>query len=133
MCCISKWSNVCSMCQCIYLVGFHLRIIFLQMHEDNGVKFYFERGIKEFVGSDGKVTEAVLSDDTRLPADLCIMGVGKGNNSLKKRLFSSINATNISNIGIFIGVVPATDFIKGSGVEMTDRGFIPVNKVSSQK
>lgn len=133
MCCISKWSYVCSMCHCIYLVGFHLRIIFLQMHEDNGVKFYFERGIKEFVGSDGKVTEAVLSDDTRLPADLCIMGVGKGNNSLKKRLFSSINATNISNIGIFIGVVPATDFIKGSGVEMTDRGFIPVNKVSSQK
>lgn len=54
------------------------------MHEDNGVKFYFERGIKEFVGSDGKVTEAVLSDDTRLPADLCIMGVGKGNNSFYK-------------------------------------------------
>lgn len=48
------------------------------MHEDNGVKFYFERGIKEFVGSDGKVTEAVLSDDTRLPADVCVMGVGKG-------------------------------------------------------
>lgn len=51
------------------------------MHEDNGVKFYFERGIKEFVGSDGKVTEAVLSDDTRLPADVCVMGVGKGINN----------------------------------------------------
>lgn len=36
-------------------------------------------------------------------------------------------------MSIFIGVVPATDFIKGSGVEMTDRGFLPVNKVSPQK
>lgn len=84
MCCTYKWSYVSTMHQCIYLVGFYLRIISLQMHEDNGVKFYFERGIKEFVGSDGKVTEAVLSDDTRLPADLCIMGVGKGNNSFYK-------------------------------------------------
>eukprot|EP00105_Crassostrea_gigas_P007010 XP_011421115.1 PREDICTED: apoptosis-inducing factor 3 isoform X2 [Crassostrea gigas] len=84
------------------ILGLKLGAVLKKMHEDNGVKFYFERGIKEFVGSDGKVTEAVLSDDTRLPADLCIMGVG---------------------------VVPATDFIKGSGVEMTDRGFLPVNKM----
>lgn len=84
------------------VLGEKVGSVLQKMHEDNGVKFYFERGIKEFVGSDGKVTEAVLSDDTRLPADLCIMGVG---------------------------VVPATDFIKGSGVEMTDRGFIPVNKM----
>lgn len=84
------------------VLGEKVGSVLQKMHEDNGVKFYFERGIKEFVGSDGKVTEAVLSDDTRLPADLCIIGVG---------------------------VVPATDFIKGSGVEMTDRGFIPVNKM----
>ncbi|XP_078337500.1 apoptosis-inducing factor 3-like isoform X4 [Crassostrea virginica] len=84
------------------VLGEKVGTVLQKMHEDNGVKFYFERGIKEFVGSDGKVTEAVLSDDTRLPADVCVMGVG---------------------------VVPATDFIKGSGIEMTDRGFVPVNKM----
>lgn len=57
------------------------------MYEDNGVKFYFERGIKEFVGSDGKVTEVVFFDDIRLSVDLCIMGVGKGNNFFKKLYF----------------------------------------------
>lgn len=54
------------------------------MYEDNGVKFYFERGIKEFVGSDGKVIEVVFFDDICLLVDLCIMGVGKGNNFFKK-------------------------------------------------
>ena len=28
-----------------------------------------------------------------------------------------------------VGVAPATDFLKGSGINMTDRGFIPVNEV----
>ncbi|XP_062568726.1 apoptosis-inducing factor 3-like isoform X2 [Saccostrea cucullata] len=83
-------------------LGLKIGTLLKKMHEDNGMKFYFERGIKEFVGSDGKVTEAVLSDDTKLPADVCIMGVG---------------------------VVPATDFIKDSGIDMTNRGFIPVNKM----
>ncbi len=32
---------------------------------------------KEFVGENGKLKEVVLKDDTRLPADVCIMGVGK--------------------------------------------------------
>lgn len=47
------------------------------MHEERGVKFYLERGIKEFVGKNGDITEAVLSDGTRLPADLCVLGVGE--------------------------------------------------------
>ncbi|XP_060076047.1 apoptosis-inducing factor 3-like [Ylistrum balloti] len=71
-----------------------------QLHEDHGVKFFLERGIKEFSGKDGHVTEAVLSDETRLPADLCILGVG---------------------------VVPTTDFLKSSGLTM-NRGFLTVNK-----
>ncbi|XP_048247566.1 apoptosis-inducing factor 3-like isoform X1 [Haliotis rufescens] len=72
-----------------------------KMHEDKGVKFYFERSVKEFVGEDGKVTEAILSDGTKLEADLCVLG---------------------------IGVVPATDFLKDSGITMTTRGFITVDK-----
>ena len=47
------------------------------MHEEKGVKFHFESGIKEFVGIDGAVSEAILSTGVRLPADLCILGVGK--------------------------------------------------------
>lgn len=29
----------------------------------------------------------------------------------------------------FQGVVPATGFLKGSGIDITDRGFVTVNKV----
>lgn len=31
----------------------------------------------------------------------------------------------------FTGVVPATSFLKDSGINMTDRGFIPVNEVGT--
>lgn len=48
-----------------------------QMHEGKGVKFYFDTSVKEFKGEDGKLTEAVLADGTVLPADVCVMGVGK--------------------------------------------------------
>ncbi|XP_021366051.1 apoptosis-inducing factor 3-like isoform X1 [Mizuhopecten yessoensis] len=82
------------------VLGDKVGALLKQMHEEHGVKFYLERGIKEFSGEDGHVTEAVLSDDTRLPADLCVLGVG---------------------------VVPTTDFLKSSGLTM-NRGFIPVNE-----
>ncbi|XP_025093063.1 apoptosis-inducing factor 3-like isoform X2 [Pomacea canaliculata] len=84
-----------------HIFGEQIGFIFKQMHEDKGVKFYFERGIKEFRGEDGHVTHAVLSDDTTLAADLCVLG---------------------------IGVVPATDFLKDSSIKMTDRGFVTVDK-----
>jgi len=72
-----------------------------KMHEEKGVKFHFESGIQEFAGVDGKVTEAVLSTGVRLPADVAILGVG---------------------------VVPATDFLKDSGIKMSNRGFVSVNE-----
>ncbi|KAH9524284.1 Apoptosis-inducing factor 3 [Bulinus truncatus] len=72
-----------------------------QMHEGKGVKFYFETSVKEFNGEDGVLTEAVLANGTVLPADVCVMGVG---------------------------VVPATGFLKESGLELTPRGFVSVNK-----
>lgn len=84
------------------VLGEKVGSVLQKLHEDNGIKFYFEKGIKQFEGEDGKVTEAVLSDDTRLPADLCVLGVG---------------------------VVPATDFLKDSGIQMSDRGFISVDKL----
>ncbi|KAJ8312314.1 hypothetical protein KUTeg_009687 [Tegillarca granosa] len=84
------------------VLGEKVGSVLQKLHEDNGIKFYFEKGIKQFEGEDGKVTEAILSDDTRLPADLCVLGVG---------------------------VVPATDFLKDSGIQMSDRGFISVDKL----
>ncbi|XP_060554576.1 apoptosis-inducing factor 3-like isoform X1 [Ruditapes philippinarum] len=72
-----------------------------KMHEEKGVKFHFEAGIKEFIGQNGKLSEAVLSNGTKIPADVAILGVG---------------------------VVPATAFLKDSGIKMTDRGFVPVNE-----
>ncbi|XP_053375535.1 apoptosis-inducing factor 3-like isoform X2 [Mercenaria mercenaria] len=76
--------------------------VFKKMHEEKGIKFHFQAGIKEFMGVDGKLTEAVLSTGTKIPADIAILGVG---------------------------VVPATGFLKDSGIKMTDRGFIPVNEL----
>ncbi|XP_063396427.1 apoptosis-inducing factor 3-like isoform X1 [Mytilus trossulus] len=83
------------------VLGDKVGSVLQKLHEDQGVKFYFEKGIKEFTGNDNRATEAVLSDDTKLPCDLAILGVG---------------------------VVPATDFLKDSDITMTNRGFIPVDK-----
>ncbi len=38
---------------------------------------HFKLSVKEFAGEEGKLTEVVLTDDTRLPADLCVIGIGK--------------------------------------------------------
>lgn len=42
------------------------------------MKFHFQASIKEFIGKDGKVTEAVLSTGVKIPADVAVLGVGKG-------------------------------------------------------
>lgn len=68
---------------------------------EKGVQFHFQTSASEFVGSGGKIKEVVLQNGTKLPADLCVMGVG---------------------------VVPVTDFLKGSGINISDRGFVTVNK-----
>ncbi|XP_070204944.1 apoptosis-inducing factor 3-like isoform X2 [Littorina saxatilis] len=83
------------------VLGNQVGQVMQKLHEDKGVKFYFERGIKEFVGENGKLKQAVLSDGTVLDADICVLG---------------------------IGVVPATDFLKESGIQMTQRGFVTVDK-----
>ncbi len=51
--------------------------IAFQLHEGKGTKFIAKNSPKEFVGEDGKLKEVVLQDGTTLPADLCIMGIGK--------------------------------------------------------
>ncbi|CAG5129586.1 unnamed protein product [Candidula unifasciata] len=72
-----------------------------KLHEEKGVRFHFETSVKELTGEGGYLTQAELANGTILPADVCVMGVG---------------------------VVPATDFLKDSGLNLTSRGFVSVNK-----
>lgn len=59
--------------------------------------------MKELTGDeDGHVNGVVLTNGTTIEAELVIAG---------------------------IGVVPATDFLKGSGIELNERGFVKVDKV----
>lgn len=44
-------------------------------HEENGVRFYLEQNVKAFEG-EGAVKTVVLEDDTRLDADLVVVGIG---------------------------------------------------------
>uniref|UniRef100_A0A0B7BB79 FAD/NAD(P)-binding domain-containing protein n=1 Tax=Arion vulgaris TaxID=1028688 RepID=A0A0B7BB79_9EUPU len=74
---------------------------FRKLHEEKGVHFHFGTGTKEFIGEGGQLKEVVLSNGTTLAADVCVMGVG---------------------------VVPATDFLKDSGLSLTSRGFVTVDK-----
>ena len=48
-----------------------------QLLDEKGVKFYFKTTAKEFTGVEGKVSGVTLTDGTKLPIDLCVMGVGE--------------------------------------------------------
>lgn len=72
-----------------------------KLHESKGVKFYNSTSIAEFVGQDGVLRGVKLTDGTSLQADACVLGVG---------------------------VVPATDFLKNSGLQLTDGGHVSVDK-----
>jgi len=65
-----------------------------------GVALYLGNGVKEFVrGADG--VDVLLGDGTRLPADMVILS---------------------------IGVRPDTDFLRGSGIALGERGHILINE-----
>uniref|UniRef100_A0A7N4NWR4 Apoptosis inducing factor mitochondria associated 3 n=1 Tax=Sarcophilus harrisii TaxID=9305 RepID=A0A7N4NWR4_SARHA len=74
----------------------------LQMFENNGIKFYMQTEVSELRAQEGKLKEVVLKSGKVLRADVCVVG---------------------------IGAVPATGFLKQSGINMDARGFIPVNKM----
>jgi NADPH-dependent 2,4-dienoyl-CoA reductase/sulfur reductase-like enzyme len=69
--------------------------------DEKGVKLHLQATPTEFVGANGKVKQVKLKDGTILPADLCVVGAG---------------------------VLPVTDFLKGSGLNISERGFVVVNK-----
>ena len=57
-------------------LGPELGTVFADLHKEHGVVFRFGESVTEFRGSDGKVTGAVTSSGTVLPADLVVVGIG---------------------------------------------------------
>lgn len=74
------------------------------MHEKKGVKFAMNTGVEAFkasADSEKDVGEVALQNGETVAADVVVLGVG---------------------------VIPNTAFLKDSGVELTDRGFVRVNE-----
>uniref|UniRef100_A0A8C6RDY7 Apoptosis-inducing factor 3 n=1 Tax=Nannospalax galili TaxID=1026970 RepID=A0A8C6RDY7_NANGA len=74
----------------------------MKMFENNRVKFYMQTEVSELRAQEGKLQEVVLKSSKVLRADVCVVG---------------------------IGAVPATGFLRQSGIGLDSRGFIPVNKM----
>ncbi|XP_055976445.1 apoptosis-inducing factor 3 isoform X1 [Sorex fumeus] len=74
----------------------------MKMFENNHVKFYMQTELSELRAHEGKLKEVVLKSSKVVRADVCVVG---------------------------IGAVPATSFLKQSGISLDSRGFIPVNKM----
>jgi 3-phenylpropionate/trans-cinnamate dioxygenase ferredoxin reductase subunit len=58
------------------VLGDEVGTIFRDLHAAQGVEFHFDTGLRGFGDLGGKVTSVVLADNTELPADLVIVGVG---------------------------------------------------------
>jgi NADPH-dependent 2,4-dienoyl-CoA reductase/sulfur reductase-like enzyme len=67
--------------------------MFQQEHEQNGVRFCLDNGVVGFTGSNGQVRRVDLKSGESLDADFVVVGVG---------------------------VVPATDFLLGSGLSLNE-------------
>ncbi|OPJ66304.1 apoptosis-inducing factor 3 isoform C [Patagioenas fasciata monilis] len=74
----------------------------MKMFENNRVKFYMQTEVSELREQEGKLKEVVLKSGKVLRADVCVVGVG---------------------------AVPATGFLKQSGINIDSKGFIMVNKM----
>ncbi|XP_049721621.1 apoptosis-inducing factor 3 isoform X3 [Elephas maximus indicus] len=74
----------------------------MKMFENNRVKFYMQTEVSELRAQEGKLKEVVLKSSKVVRADVCVVG---------------------------IGAVPATGFLRQSGICLDSRGFIPVNKM----
>ncbi|CAK6966607.1 apoptosis-inducing factor 3 isoform X2 [Scomber scombrus] len=73
----------------------------MKLFETNRVKFYMLNEVSEMIGHHGQLKEVVLKSGKVLRADVCVIGAGS---------------------------VPATSFLKPSGLHMDSKGFITVNK-----
>lgn len=75
--------------------------MFRRAHEENGVQFRLNNGVRQFNADNGSLTGVQLTSGETLAADFVVVGVG---------------------------VRPATDFLKGSGLAMEEKdGSVLVN------
>jgi 3-phenylpropionate/trans-cinnamate dioxygenase ferredoxin reductase subunit len=58
------------------VLGDEVATIYADLHRAHGVEFRFGAGIKEFGTLDDRLSHVVLDDETELPADLAVVGVG---------------------------------------------------------
>lgn len=58
------------------VLGDEVAATFRDLHAAHDVDFRFGAGVRELGGLDGRVTSVVLDDDTELPADVVVIGVG---------------------------------------------------------
>ncbi|NXC95139.1 AIFM3 factor, partial [Certhia familiaris] len=82
--------------------GERVGLAVMKMFENNRVKFYMQTEVSELREQEGKLKEVVLKSGKVLRADVCVVGVG---------------------------AVPATGFLKQSGINIDSKGFIVVNKM----
>ncbi|KAJ3603688.1 hypothetical protein NHX12_028432 [Muraenolepis orangiensis] len=73
----------------------------MKLFEGNRVKFYMLNEVSEMKGHQGQLKEVVLKSGKVIRADVCVIGTGS---------------------------VPASGFLKQSGIHMDSKGFITVNK-----
>ncbi|XP_054373011.1 apoptosis-inducing factor 3-like [Molothrus ater] len=72
----------------------------MKMLQNKGVKFHMKTELCELKGKDGKVTEAVLANGEKLPADVVVVGIGS---------------------------TPSSAFLKGTSIARDAKGAILVN------
>lgn len=94
----------------------------------------FRAETRPFLFSVPQLKEVVLKSGKVLRADVCIIGAGEVS-SLKIFLFCQVffchSASYLTCFGVCTsaGSVPATSFLKQSGIHLDSKGFITVNKV----
>lgn len=76
------------------ILGKEVGGMFQKAHEENGVQFHLNSEVKQFVGENGQVSAVELKSGEKLPADFVVVGVG---------------------------VAPATEFLKESGLKLHEK------------
>ncbi len=76
------------------ILGERIGRVFQKEHEDNGVQFRLSTSVERLIGENGRVTGVQLKGGEILPADFVVVGVG---------------------------VAPATEFLKDSGLKLNDK------------
>jgi 3-phenylpropionate/trans-cinnamate dioxygenase ferredoxin reductase subunit len=58
------------------VLGDEVAAVYRDLHVAHGVDFRFDAGVREFGGLRDRLASVVLDDDTEVPADLAVVGVG---------------------------------------------------------